>query len=109
MTTLVNLTPHQIIIRPDNAPEIVVPPTAPATRCAVTSVSAGTVNGIPLVRQEFGQVENLPAPIPDVVYIVSTLVAQRAQRADVASPDTGPTAIRENGQVVAVRNLQVFA
>jgi hypothetical protein len=98
------------VIRLVSNDDIIVPPTAPAARVAVSSVPAGTTEYcVPLVRQEFGEIENLPAPIPGVVYITSTLVPQRAGRPDVVSPDTGPTAIRENGQVVAVRNLQVFA
>lgn len=108
MTTLINLTPHQITIRTVEKDNVIAP-TVPAARLAVASVSAGNVNGIPLVRQEFGEIENLPAPVDGVIYITSTMVAQRAQRPDVVSPDTGPTAIRENGQIVAVRNLQVFA
>jgi hypothetical protein len=66
------------------------------------------VLGIPIVRQHFGQIENLPEPTDGVIYITSSLVAQAAQRVDVVSPDTGPTAIRENGQIVAVRGLQAF-
>jgi hypothetical protein len=76
---------------------------------AVTTASAGSVDGVPLVRQEFGEIENLPDSVDGVIYVTSTLVAQRAKRPDVVSPDTGPKAIRENGQVVAVRALQVFA
>ena len=53
----------------------------------------------------YGEVEGLPEPQPGVLYIVSMLVAQRVMRADVVSPDSGPTAIRENGQIVAVRAL----
>jgi hypothetical protein len=104
----INLTPHQITVRTAEN-DIVINPTAPAARMALTSVSAGQISGIPLVRQEFGEIENLPAPVDGVIYITSTMVAQRAKRADVVSPDTGPTAIRENGQVVAVRAMQVFA
>jgi len=37
------------------------------------------------------------------------LVAQHVRRPDVLAPDTGPTAIREGGQIVAVTRLQRFA
>ena len=109
MTTLINLTPHSIVIVDEDGHGGTIEPTAPPARMTVTSVSAGSVAGIPLVRQEYGEIENLPEPADGVIYITSTMVAQRAQRPDVVSPDTGPTAIRENGQIVAVRNLQVFA
>src|ERR1043166_3507466 len=44
--------------------------------------------------------------VEGTVYLVSTPAAQKAAqmgRIDVVSPDTGPTAIREAGQVKAVR------
>lgn len=45
--------------------------------------------------------------IPHTIYVVSALVASRcAGRPDVYSPDTGPTAIRDDeGRIVAVRGL----
>lgn len=104
---IINLTPHEIVIALDNE-RITLPPTAPPARCAIRSERIGEINGIPVVSSVFGEIENLPPYEPDTIYIVSTVIAQRAARADVLSPDTGPTAIRENGQVVAVRNLQSF-
>lgn len=104
---IINLTPHNIVIALDNE-HITLPPTAPPARCAIRSERIGEINGIPVVSSVFGDVENLPSPQPDTVYVVSTVIAQRVARADVLSPDTGPTAIRENGQVIAVRALQSF-
>ncbi len=57
---------------------------------------------------EYGEIEGLPEPVEGFIYIVSMLVAQRAMRSDVVSPDSGPTAVRENGQVVAVRALNRY-
>ena len=106
MTTLVNLCPHALAIQPgDESTRITILPTVPAARVAVTNAVERTVNGIPISRSVYGAIENLPDTATDVIYIVSMLVAQRAQRADVVSPDSGPTAIREAGQVVAVRGL----
>ena len=105
---LVNLTPHKIVIRLEGQPDITIEPTAPAARMAVKSVATTAIEGIPVSRQEFGKVENLPEPTAGVIFITATLIAQAVKRADVVSPDTGPTAIRENGQVVAVRGLQAF-
>ena len=51
----------------------------------------------------------LPAPVAGVVYVVSALVADRARRSDVVSPDTGPSAIRDGGQIVAVTGFTVWA
>ena len=123
---LVNLTPHeiQIVIGTGAYGVHTIPPSGQIARCVVKTVPAGMIGalGFPLrdgkwnddpvawlSRQEFGAVEGLPEPKEGVWYIVSTLVAQQAKRADVVSPDTGPTAIRENGQVKAVLGFQSFA
>jgi hypothetical protein len=52
-------------------------------------------------------VEGLPDPVAGVVYIVSGRVLSElaGSRPDVVSPDTGPDAIRENGQIKAVRGF----
>ncbi len=59
---------------------------------------------IPVVTPIYGEVEGLPEPQPDTVYIVSLMVAQRVPwRTDVFAPDSGPTAIRNAaGQIEAV-------
>jgi hypothetical protein len=61
----------------------------------------------------YGAVEGLPGPVEGVLYIVSmktaeTLIMQGISRPDVVSPDSDPTAIRENGQIVAVRALNRY-
>lgn len=61
-----------------------------------------------VTERKFGNITGLPEPQPLIIYVVSMPVAQRAAelgRRDVFGPDTGATAIRENGQVVAVRGL----
>lgn len=60
-----------------------------------------------LVRQTMGQVTGLPDAQPDTIYIVSGMVlgALNGTRPDVVAPDTGPDAIRENGQITAVRGF----
>jgi hypothetical protein len=115
-TIVIALTENRIVIKPTAPAErvkveqitnrIVIKPTAPAARVKVEQITAGEIDGVPVVRTVYGQIENLPAPEEGVIYITSALVAQVAQRPDVLSPDTGPTAIRENGQIVAVRALQ---
>ena len=108
---LVNMTPHAIVVVGREGVQTAIPPSGQTARCIVKTVSAGMIGalGFPLSRQEFGAVEGLPEPKEGVWYLASTLVAQQAKRADVVSPDTGPTAIRENGQVKAVLGFQSFA
>ena len=52
----------------------------------------------------FGEIENLPSPKTNTIYIVSSLVAQAVKgREDVVSPATGhPGAIRSNGNIISV-------
>ena len=69
--------------------------------------AALTGSGIRVTAQTFGAVEGLPEPQEGVVYVVSAMVltALNNSRPDVFAPDTGPDAVRENGQIVAVRGL----
>lgn len=108
---IVNLTPHSIVVEvveKENGERVTFPPSGEVARVASVSRDSGKINGIPVRVTEFGEVTGIPAPQEDTIFIVSLLVAQRADRSDVVSPDTGPTAIRENGQVVAVRAFQAF-
>ena len=108
---IVSLLPHDCVVRIDGR-DIVIPPSGQVARVAATAREVATVGEIPIVVTEFGEITGLPEPQSGVLYLTSTLVAQAAARlgrADVVSPDTGPTAIREGGQVVAVIRLQTFA
>ena len=67
---------------------------------SVKTVNKGTLGGFALVGTEFGEVKNLPEPIENTVFIVNGMVFERcSERKDIIAPDSGPSAIRENGQV----------
>ncbi len=104
---IVNLMPHTLTILKDGQ-KIEIPSSGVAR--------VATKPGVQFVDEpllwtgtEFGQVEGLPDPEGDNVYVVSVLVAAKVggTRYDVFSPGTGPNdgAIRENGQIVAVTRL----
>lgn len=107
---IINLCPHQISLAIGEE-RILFPPSGQVAR--VASIPGGPVAGLPgdfpaISAPTWGQVEGLPDPAPDTIFIVSALVVSRAiGRADVFSPGTGPgdDPIRENGQVVAVRRF----
>lgn len=116
MKKFLNLTPHAIVIRLTGQPDIVVPPSGQQARVAVRQIPVGSVpvaedTTVPLVKNEYGPVEGLPAPEEDTVLLVSLLVLGRVTgRSDVAAPDTGTTAIRfadgpKKGQVEACVRL----
>ncbi len=108
MTELINLTPHTLnVIVGERRLEI--PPSGTIARVSVKSVPAGEVAGIPFVENMYGEVEGLPAPEEGKAYIVSALVGGRVTgRTDVFGPDSGNTALRENGQIVGVVRLVRF-
>lgn len=64
------------------------------------------VEGVPVELTHLSGVEGLPEPQDGTYYIVSHPVARLLGRPDLLTPDTGPTAIRdEQGDVYAVRRL----
>jgi hypothetical protein len=108
MTTprLINLAPHAITIRVGDS-DLTIPPSGQVARVTSQEVPGDPVGDIPTVRRVWGDVDGLPAPAPDTVYLVSSLVLEHVRgRDDVMAPDTGPTAIRDSaGQIVAVRRF----
>lgn len=108
MTTLINLTPHDIHIADADGNIVrVIPPTSPAARVASTAVLREPIDDVPFVETVFGAIQNLPDLQPDTYYIVSQIVIAAAEgRTDLVRPDTGPSALRDaEGRIVAVRAL----
>lgn len=100
---IVNLTPHEVNFITD-AGTITIPASGILARVTTKTVTVGEINGIPVTSTEFGEVEGLPAPTPDTVYIVSSLVASRVpDRNDVFIPNES---VRdENGRIIGCRSL----
>lgn len=85
----VNLTPHQINIIQNGQNFLTVKPSGIVARCSVERRFVNNVDGVELYTSQFGEVENLPHPQPDTMYIVSMLVRQALpERLDLASPGT---------------------
>lgn len=103
----VNLTPHALIVIDATGTPAVFPASGTLARCATVRQEVAPVGGFRLVSQCMGQVTGVPAPEAGTTYIVSALVlgALAGSRDDVVAPDTGPDAIRESGQIVAVRGF----
>jgi hypothetical protein len=108
----VNLTPHAITIEGMGT----IPASGTVARVATVRTGMGTRGGVRVTLQNLGQVDGLPDPAADTVYIVSGMVLDAIKRQaaqvgasrageDVFAPDTGPDAVRKDGQVVAVRGL----
>jgi len=107
MSTLVNLTPHDVILVRNEA-RLVVPPSGSVARAATTrqEVTILDIDGftVPVNRVSYGQVENLPEPTEGTYYIVSAIVAQAApERQDLLVPDD---TIRDaQGRIIGARAL----
>ena len=104
---LINLTPHAINLMAGDA-TITVPPSGVVARCTTTrtQVDVLTVDGvqIPVNSLSFGEVQGLPAPKPDTMYVVSSLVANAAKdRQDLLTVDD---AVRDaGGNIIGCRAL----
>jgi hypothetical protein len=113
----INLTPHKITVYDSKGEKIIteIPPSGLVARVSTVSRVVGEIAGIPVRRVEYGEIENLPDPMPDTYYVVSTvvLIALREKgirRSDVISPDTNPdSAVRDSeGRIVGVRFFQII-
>lgn len=112
--TLVNLTPHAIVLRDPTGTEHFISPSGEVARVTSTpGVCTDELIGYGCVpvysAPAWGEVEGLPDQKAGTIYIVSALVAARVpERMDVVCPGTGPNdgAIRDAaGRVVAVTRL----
>ena len=113
MVEFINLTPHPIIIYRGEE-KIEIPPSGTIARVEVKQEKVGELDGIPVHKSTFGDVEGLPEPKENTIYIVSTVVLQALkakgiERKDLVAPDTTPSgAVRdEEGRIVGVRGFQV--
>ena len=88
--SIINLTPHELkLFNEDGRLVATITPSGQVARVRTQSVRVGEHAGVPLYRTEFGDVEGLPAPQPDTIYVVSGLVRAHpavASREDVYSP-----------------------
>ena len=102
---MLNLTPHDIVLRTPQG-DVTIPPCGTVARVATIDADTGNnVSGVPVVRRSFGDVSGLPDT--DTPCIVSAMViAALPGRPNTYAPDTGSTAVRDDaGRIVAVTRL----
>lgn len=100
---IVNLTPHEITIEGVGTFE-------PRGNARVKMIKSESfyLGKIRITEQNLGEIEGLPDPKENVIYIVSNVVlsALKNTRKDVYAPDTGSDATRNaEGQIVSVKGL----
>lgn len=100
---IVNLTPHAIkfIIETGTT---TIQPSGIVARLSTKTVVTGEINGIPVTETVFGDIENLPAPETDTIYIVSSLIAGRCKdRNDIFIPNES---VRDGqGNIIGCKSL----
>lgn len=113
---MINCTPHTVTVRAENAlgTELhvyVYPPSGDVARVEMLSSDCDPLgDGCPTCSVEYGRAE-LPGDTLARRFIVSTMFADAYRRqhgddgVELLVPDSGPDAIREGGQIVAVRRL----
>lgn len=104
---LLNLTPHAISIVV-NGETTTIQPSGTIARVAVSAVQVAEFNGVPVMANEYGNVEGLPEDTTQPILVSAMVLGQLgAEWRNIAfAPDTGKTAIRnEQGHIVAVTQL----
>ena len=101
---MLNLTPHTITVRRADGTDVIYPASGKIARVASVEEVHGEIDGIPVIRRALGEAEGLPEE--GTLCLVSAMVLSAVPgRKGVFAPDSGATAIREGGQIVAVTRL----
>jgi hypothetical protein len=113
-----NLTPHEIVILDDQNNVIAkIPPSGLVARVETKEELVAEINGIPVYKVSYGNIQGLPEPEPNTVFIVSTLILaalkeKGIERKDVVAPNTNPSkhgAVRDpSGKIVGVKSFIVL-
>ena len=102
---IINLTPHAItFVDGEGKPILVVEPSGQLARVTTKIEVTGDIDGIPTTETVFGEVEGLPEKKDGVIFVVSSLVAQRCtDRDDVFIPNES---VRdEKGRIIGCKSL----
>jgi len=99
----INLTPHAIKVKTKDGEMKEFEPSGTIARVDVKETPAGDLDGIPLARRVTGEASGIPSKKEGTIYIVSSMVLSATDRSDVVAPDTGKSAVRdEGGRIQAV-------
>lgn len=103
---IINLTPHQIKVKTPEG-EKTIEPSGDVARLSPVERSAGSINGIPIKKRDWGKPSGLPAPKDKTYYVVSSIILSALpNRKDIIAPDTGKEAVRDDqGRIQAVKSF----
>ena len=98
----INLTPHPINIIGIG----IIISSGNIARVTTVETLIGDINDIPIMSRAFMDVQGIPVPVEDTLFIVSSIVLSATDRIDTVAPDTGTTAIRDGkGHITGVTQL----
>ena len=96
----INLTPHEIAVyAQDKVTVLHRIPSSGLCRVTTDEQIVNDIGGVPVVKTQYLDVQNLPDPQPNTYYIVSIIVLQAldGSRPDVIAPNTSPNgAVRDD-------------
>lgn len=107
--TVVNLTPHAVRVVDKEGNIVKEFPSEGLARVSSVSTPIGVVDQIPVIKQEFGEIEGLPAPEEGVYYVVSAMVGTAAAK-DGRTDLLGPAEFLrdQDGNILGCKALQAF-
>lgn len=114
---IINLTPHEVILKNDYL-NIKFPPSGVVARINIVpniefvdyEIDEKIKISLPVQCTYQIQVVNLPEPQEDTYFIVSSMVASTVKRPDLLSPLTDTSAERdEQGKIISVKKFQTFS
>jgi hypothetical protein len=99
MIEIVNLMPYKIAFAgSDGIPIRTVEPSGKIARVQASNVAISEIDGIQIMKTQFGEIKDLPDPEPGKIFIVSSFVAERVtEREDIFIPDE---IIRDNNESI---------
>lgn len=106
--TIINLTPHPINIIDEEGNIIKVFESAGVARATQEDAEIGTLEGIPIIETEFGELIGLPEYSQGTYYIVSAITAKAASLSGRSTRDlllTGKTVRNSDGQIIGCQAL----
>lgn len=105
---VINLTPHVVTILAEDNTVLRQISSEGVARASSNAVDAGTIDGIPAVRQEYGEVSGLPRYEEETMYIVSSLTVSAARKYGRTVKDLLIPAQQvrtEDGRILGCRSL----
>lgn len=111
---MLNLTPHAIVAQIVPGTEVVFSPSGKVARLTTVEKIVGSyetqVGTIPIVETLVQGMDNIPDPMSNIQFIVSSMVLDQLDseyHGLAFAPDTGSTAIRDSqGRIVAVTRFR---